>query len=106
MSYDVSLEVDAGGPDPVLAADFNHTSNTAGMWREAGCDIAAFDGKPATEFATALWTAITDMSARPGHYRQQDPPNGWGSSETCLEFLQNLHRACVAYPLATVRVCR
>lgn len=106
MSYDVYLEVDAGGPEPVEAAWFNHTSNTAIMWREAGCDIADFEGADAKAFSIALTRAIADIEERPDHYAKWNPPNGWGSVETTLDFLRKLRDACEAYPLAKVSVSR
>lgn len=106
MSYDVYLEVDAGGPEPVKAYWRNHTSNTAVMWREAGCDIADFEGAGAGTFSVALASAIADIEARPDHYAQWNPENGWGSVETTLAFLRDLSDACENYPAAKVRVSR
>ena len=40
MSYDVWMEANLGGPSPyTIDPGINHTSNTSGMWREAGCDL-------------------------------------------------------------------
>jgi hypothetical protein len=101
-----SLRIDAGGSGSVYCYDSNHTSNTAIMWRTAGCDIAAFHDKSAREFGAALSLAIDDIEFRPGYYAQWNPENGWGNVETTLDFLRGLRRACEAYPLAEVRVSR
>lgn len=104
MSYDVYLEVDAGGPEPIEAYWRNHTSNTAGMWRKAGLDIRACSGVGAAQFAEGLAGALTAMRESPSDYLPMNPPNGWGSYETTLEFLGDLLGACQMYPRATVRV--
>lgn len=106
MSYDVYLTIDTGSPEPVTVWDRNHTSNTARMWREAGCDLAEFDGKPATELAASLGSAISVMQAEPARFREMDPPNGWGDYVSCLEFLRAILDACGEHPLTTVRISR
>lgn len=105
MSYDVTLELD-GGNESADVYWRNHTSNTAQMWREAGCDIAEFHGSDAHGFGIALSLAIADIEFRPGYYAQYEPDNGWGSIETTLEFLRGLQEACERFPVAVVRVSR
>lgn len=106
MSYDVDLTIDTGSGEPVSVWSRNHTSNTARMWRAAGCDLAEFDGKPASELTPVVTAAITDMCAHPGAYRTMNPPNGWGDYESTLEFLRAIRDACMDHSLTTVRVSR
>ena len=106
MSYDVDLYADTGGPERVSVFERNHTSNTAVMWREAGCDLAEYNGRPAAELVAPLELAVADIEFRPGHYAQWNPPNGWGSVETTLEFLRDIRDGCLAHPQTTVRVSR
>jgi hypothetical protein len=106
MSYDVYLEIDTGGTEPVEVSWLNHTSNTAAMWRAAGCDIAECDGRPAANFAEGLASAIEAIESDPDRYRQYEPPNGWGTLETTLKFLRDLLHACQCHPRTTVRVSR
>lgn len=105
MSYDVSLYL-GGGNESACVFDRNHTSNTARMWREAGCDVAEFHGKSALEFGAYLSLAIDDIEFRPGHYEYWAPENGWGTVNTTLDFLRALRDACERYPNATVAVSR
>lgn len=105
MSYDVSLMLEGDGVTTDVWCR-NHTSNTAVMWREAGCDIATFHGAGAGTFRVALEAAIADIEARPGHYAQWNPPNKWGSVDSTLEFLRDLQDGCRRFPDATVLVCR
>lgn len=105
MSYDVSLLADTGG-EPVTVWDYNHTSNTVAMWTAAGCDIAAFDGKQASELMMPAYDAMTMLALRPDAYRHMEPGNGWGTVESTKDFLRAIAEACKKYPRTTVRVHR
>lgn len=107
MSYDVYLELgDKTGYDNLYAWERNHTSNTAGMWRAAGCDIAAFDGKPASELGPAAARALAAIVTEPEKYRPMEPSNGWGSLSSTVHFLLAIWEACEEWPETTVRVSR
>ncbi len=106
MSYDVHLEVDAGGPETVECYWRNHTSNTSRMWRDAGADIAEMYGKPAGECARALASAADRIETHPDLYSPMESPNGWGTRESTVLFLRDLADACERFPKATVRVSR
>lgn len=106
MSYDVSLEIDTGGPEPVTIYDWNYTSNCAPMWRAAGADLAAFDGRPAAELAVALTDAVHTMRAEPARFEAMNPSNGWGSAATLARALNRLRETCEQHPRTTVRVDR
>jgi hypothetical protein len=106
MSYDVYLEVDAGGPETVEAYWRNHTSNTSGMWRKAGVDIAECDGVQASQMAEGLAVAVETIKADPESFREFEPGNGWGTVESTVSFLSDLLDACQRFPRAKVRVSR
>lgn len=107
MSYDISLEIDTGGPNPAsVGREFNMTSNVAPMWRLAGADLAEFEGQYAGNVLHLLDKAIEDMAASPGKYTPLNPLNGWGSYDTCLEFLQELRAEFANHPQARVKVWR
>jgi hypothetical protein len=105
MSYDVDLQIDTGN-GPVSVCSWNYTSNCAPMWRAAGCDIAEFDGKPASEFRAALTGAIDAMTAEPHKYRAMNPPNGFGDYDSCLKWLGEMRDACTTHNRCSVRVWR
>jgi hypothetical protein len=105
MSYDVYLEAATGG-EPATIWERNHTSNTSGMWSEAGCDIAAFDGCSGAALGQAAHEAIMAISSNVPKYRTMEPGNGWGTVETTLAFLHDIHNACTRYPATTVRISR
>lgn len=100
MSYDLWFETTVDGHPVTLEEIGNHTSNTSGMWHEAlkatgkGNDwgLRCLEGKTGREIEARLAEAVRDMEARPEHYQKQNPPNGWGSYETALDYL----RKCLA----------
>jgi hypothetical protein len=105
VSYDVWLEIDTGGPEPAeVGRSHNMTSNVAPMWRHAGCDLAEAHGRTAGEMLPTLTAAIEKMRAEPAVYRAMNPPNGWGSYENCLAFLERLRADWAAHPKATIAV--
>ncbi len=107
MSYAVWLEMDTGGPDRACVGEtWNETSNVGRMWRLAGADVADFHDKVAADCLTALQAAVTDMAENPDKYTPMNPPNGWGSYDTCLAFLRGLLGEFTAHPKAIVQVWR
>jgi len=105
VSYDVSLEL-PDGDQTVSVFERNHTSNTAPMWRKAGCDLAEFDGRSAGELGPIVARAIAAIVTEPEAYRPMEPGNGWGSLPSTVRFLVDIWDACTDSPEATVRVSR
>jgi hypothetical protein len=118
MSYDITLETTpveeechhCDGTGRVTSSDeltwWNYTSNCSGMWRKAGADLAAFEGKTAGECAPVLAAAIDAMKADPEPYRAINPSNGWGDYDSLLSSLRTLLRDFEDHPEAIVRVSR
>ena len=107
MSYDVWMEANLGGPSPyTIDPGINHTSNTSGMWREAGCDLGEMHGSLGEECIPPLEKAIAALTANPNHYRRHEPDNKWGTVETTIDFLSKILAMCKRTPLATLVVSR
>ena len=111
MSYDIWLEVNVGGDEPVTLEDplphWNYTSNMAPAWRAAGADLADFDGKRADECLPLLEAALETMRANFADYSARfDAPNGWGSMDTLIPALEDLAAGFKRAPLAFVGVWR
>lgn len=106
MSWDVSLVVDTGGPEPAELSflDANYTHNVQPMFALAGLDLGGLHGERAGEAAAKLTAAIAAMRQDPERFRAMNPPNGWGDYDGALAFLERIRTACLAHPLATVRV--
>jgi len=105
VSIDVTLTISTGGPESVSIFERDHTSNTSGMWKNAGCDLREFDGHPAKELAAPLAIAMSEIARNPDYWqRTYGPANGWGDVRTTLDFLRDLLVGCTLHPDATVRV--
>lgn len=107
MSYDVTFEIDTGGPEPVSVADFNITSNVGGMFcmalgRKEG--IKYLDGERATHALFSVEIMLAAFISDPAFFRTLNPTNGWGDSLAAYVFLTKLRDACLAHPATTVRV--
>lgn len=94
MSYDVWLEADLGGAQPVQVGDgWNYTSNVAPMWRKAmpkTDGLAGMHGMIAKDAAAVLRAGIARMEAEPDAYRALNPTNGWGGFDDQLGELRFL----------------
>ena len=116
MSYDVSLHIGPPKPCPTCGHSAlesgkevftaNHTSNTAGMWRKAGCDLASYNGKLASQLAGELGPAILKIELNPVAYREFEPDNGWGTVLSTLSFLREIYSACLEHPGTVVCISK
>ena len=105
MSYDIWLEVDLGGPEPIrIDNGWNYTSNCGPMWRAAGIDLAECHGRDAGRCAEELRAAINTLKADPARFQAMNPPNGWGSFDTLVPALEELLKLFESAPRAIVRV--
>lgn len=113
MSYDVRLAVDTGGEELVSVTEYRSpTYNLAPMFSEAlGIDMRDYgngrrflDGMAAADALPIVTAALSKMALDPEHFRALNPPNGWGSYEGAVEFLQWLQMQCIKHPKATVLV--
>lgn len=105
MSYDIWLETDVGGAEPLQIGDnWNYTSNCGPMWRAAGIDLAECHGRDAGGCAEGLGAAIAALKADPPRFQAMDPANGWGSYKTLVPALETLLHLFESAPKAIVRV--
>lgn len=110
MSLDVQLTCDGeDGPDEVYWANITH--NLRDMATEAGMyhhlwrpDEMGFT--KAAEITPGLRAGLALLLAEPKKYRAFDSPNGWGTYDTFVRFVQEYLAACEEHPDATVSVSR
>lgn len=62
--------------------------------------------KYARQLIAPLEDGIQKLKSDPAHYRQYDAPNGWGTYEQFVPWLENYLQACKKHPNALVRVSR
>jgi hypothetical protein len=113
MSLDVYLIPDlcphCGRGDEGYEANITHNlgkmADMAGIyacvWRpdENGFEFAS-------QIIEPLGAGIEDMRKRPAYFRQFDSPNGWGTYDQFLPWLERYLASCKRLPGASIRVSR
>ena len=107
MSLDVYLEVIK--PTAIYSANITHNLNkmadAAGiykeLWRPEEIGITK-----AHQLIAPLTDGLARLRAEPDKYRAFNPPNGWGSYEGLVRFVEDYLNACGMEPDADVRVSR
>jgi len=89
----------------------NITHNLGKMAAEAGLYKALWRPDEngittAQQVADAIEPGLADLKARPEHYEQFNPENGWGTYGTLVRFTQDYLKVCREYPEAIVKVSR
>lgn len=108
MSLDISLTDKETGRE---VYNTNITHNMGRMASEAGIYKAIWDPEGECIFrAAGVWgdakEGFADLITRPNHYKQFNPPNGWGDYDSFCEWLIDYMRACREYPNAKVEAFR
>ena len=103
------MEIDTGGPEPHYAELFtaNITHNLANMAGEAGIyehlwRPGELDISLAGDLIEPLSAGLDWLHSDPGRFEQFNPPNGWGTYEGLVEFVDAYLRACTEHPKAQV----
>lgn len=107
MSLDVKLT--AVRPTSVYDRNITHNLNkmadAAGiyqaLWRPEEIHI-----KFARELIPLLENGLEKLKSNPEHYKQLNPPNGWGDYDGLVHFVQEYLDACKENPDAEVSVSR
>jgi len=110
MSLDVYFGMPACphcGAEAHDVAQFNYTYNCKAMWREAGWDDRAVEGKPASEMVEMLKKTIQNLERNKQKFDAMNPPNGWGDRRGLVRhFLGPMYAAARKHPKATIRMWR
>lgn len=100
---------DEGKNRTVFDANITHNLNTmakeAGiyyhLWRPDEIGIAK-----AAELVDPLRNGLALMRSDPARFKKHNPPNGWGSYDSFVLWIQDYLVACEKYPEADVSVSR
>jgi hypothetical protein len=94
--------------EPIWAEDLNITHNLGEMAEQAEIYDAMWgaDGATARDLIPALRLGLFRLKDNPEYYRLFNPPNGWGSNETLMDFVERYLSMCENHPEATIRVSR
>lgn len=108
MSLTISLEVDAGGREPIVVSSMSITHNLAPMWLAAGLwpVLHESDGTSAEVVGKAIADKLVVMKDDPERFKKYESPNGWGKYTHAIDWLEGLVAECERAPKAIVRVSR
>lgn len=98
-----------GESEEVYSANITH--NLGRMAREAGLYEALWRPDEiglthAEQLVAPLQEGLALLREEPGRFRQLTPPNGWGSYEALVIFVEQYLAACLKWPGAEVKVWR
>lgn len=111
MSLDFYLNTEDVDGNLVTAFDVNITHNLGKMAREAGVYYALWRPEEkgyvrAKEIVEILEKGLEDLKRRPRHFKKFDAPNGWGTYEHFVPFVEECLAACKKHPSAIIGVSR
>ena len=107
MGLDVSLTA----TKPIEVFDYNITHNLTRMADEAGLYNVLWRPEEqgitkAAELIGPLRDGLDRLKASPEHFKQFNPPNGWGDYHGLVRFVEKYLKACIENPDAIVEVSR
>lgn len=107
MSYDISLEKEVTQVIDVYSC--NITFNVANMAKESGLYDALFDPdsmlyEKAGDIIPVITEGLKELLMKPEKYKKLESPNGWGTYEQFLMFVNNYKEACIRNPDAKIIV--
>jgi len=108
MSLDIWL-TNPGTDEEVYSANITHNLTTVAseagiygcLWRPEENEITK-----AEHLIEPLENGLSLLKLLPDHYRSFDSPNGWGTYDDFVPWLENLLEACITYPGADVNTNR
>jgi hypothetical protein len=78
----------------------SHTRNTGPMWTDVLGDTLAntIKNNPNLfELSAILLDGITKMKDNPEKYQAMNPPNGWGTYDSALDYLEQIYHMCTIF---------
>lgn len=108
------VDVDLGGPETkwfdVFSADLTHNlakmASEAGIYKHIWRPDELPDVKCAGDLIEPLTAGVKAMKEDPERFIALNPPNGWGSYEGFLPWVERYLAACVEAPKALIKVSR
>jgi|SRR6185503_566095 len=100
--YVTASVVTGGEPVAHTLYERNFTYNNSGIMNAIGCGRDDLSGKMASEVVERIANGVRLLQSEPSKYRDQEPSNGWGGIDDCLDLLNGMLAACRAAPLARI----
>lgn len=107
----MSLDIYLTAVVPTTVYDGNVTTNLTAMAREAGIYKHLWCPEEikithAVQLIEPLEVALIQLYGDPERFKKHNPPNGWGDYDGFVSFVENLLKACKAYPTAEIHISR
>jgi hypothetical protein len=82
----------------------NITGNLVPMWKAVSVYDALYnsDGLEPNEIKETILKGIHELVSREKEMRELEPDNGWGTYESALKLLEDVHIACIKYCYHTI----
>jgi hypothetical protein len=114
MSLDVNLSLppcSTCGHEGLSVYNANVTHNLNAMASAANIYRALWrpeelGAKTAADIAPIVRAGLTDLKARPDHFRSFNPKNGWGNYDDFVVWVENYLEMLEKYPKAEISVSR
>lgn len=69
-----------------------------------GFGLRQLSGMKCADAVPYILVALAHMKQQPGEYKRMNPPNGWGSYKSALEFLEKLKDEALSHMGALIEV--
>lgn len=107
----MSLDVTLVETKPCEVFETNITHNLGKMADKAGIYYACWRPeevgiKKAKDIIPVLEKGLADLKARPDYFKQFDSPNGWGTHDDFVPWVEKYLAACNKHPEAEIWVSR
>jgi hypothetical protein len=109
MSLDFYLYAEDKDDNEIMVLHENITHNLGAIAEEAGIYEALWHperikAEHARDIIPHLSQGLLKLKTRPKHYKQFDSPNGWGTYEHFVLFVEDVLTGCKMYPSAKIDV--
>ena len=104
LGFYLQYEIDE---NEIEVFDSNITHNLGKMAKEAGIYEALWhpdriNAVYAKDIVNILYKGYCELNCNPEKYEHFNAPNGWGTYEHFLPFVEEVHNACMKYPNAKI----
>lgn len=107
----MSLTIYLTNTQPTVVFDMNITHNLTQMASVAGLyeylwQSDTLNITKAEQLIHPLEKGLNLLKEKPSFFRSYEPPNGWGTYEDLVRFVEEYLEACMEYPNAVIGIAK
>lgn len=102
MSLDFCLEAETELYSGNITHNLGRMAEEAGIYMCLWRPHELYKNPTAEKLVQHLESGLLKLRSHPDHYRQFDSPNGWGTYENFVPFVEEVLKACKKHPKANV----